>query len=391
MILSLPCHVIEAIGGLLDHPSRRSCLLAHKSLAPTMFARTFHTWTLRDGQPFDKKFASLLKLQPRLTSLAVVVREEFDVERFVDALDRGLPPSVELIINCEECDGAIKTLLQALSSIRPNRVELFGELQRFTTFLEVMDHCSAGWLSVVGLSVMNYFHVDVEGNVERIRRLTRSWHERPWTVVNVLEIYSWELDDVFVGASPIQDLLKRCVRRLFVSCQMPTALSRVAQHLECRWILAYNNIEFMEDLANNPNLRVLIVREWISKVVVVNQKALFDRATKHGQVTLRLCDGALKDPSLGNVLLATSCKVELMVTDALGAFVAWRTVESLKSRLPPDRVTIKYVTDEARSTVGLSLADLAARIAGEQAPAVCAYFDVMHFCESAQNLSPALL
>ena len=297
MILSLPCNVFEAIGGHLDYLSRRSCLLAHRCLAPTMFAHTFQDWTLRDGQPFDKKIASLLKWRPRLSTLEVVVREEFDVARFVDALDRGLPPSVGLFVKCEECDGAVKALL---SSLRPNnKVRVYGKLQRFAAFLDVMDHCSAGRLSADWLRVMNHAELDDEDDIERVRRLTMSWHARPWTVASVGISPPLLNDNAVRPTNPaILALLTRCVSRLHVCCGSPTALSRIAHSVNCRGILCDNagSVEFMEDLANNPNLSTLILRRWTTKAVLVGLKALFDRATKHGQVTLQLYGDATPCP-----------------------------------------------------------------------------------------------
>ena len=383
MALSLPADVVEVIGKNLDFATRKSCLLAHRSLAPTMYAHTFQDWELRNGQLFDKKFASLLKLKPRLSSLVLVVREEFDVARFVGALERFVPSSVGLVVKCGECDAAIGPLLRALSLRRRQDVQVYGTLQRFGTFVDIMEHCSDGWLRSTARNITIRNHVELDdAGVERIKRLARSWHDRRWTIdcVDIVPVYPNQ-NEIMADADAarsIRDLMTWCVKRINIHTWSPSLLSSVAHSVGCGAHLMNNaeSVRLLEDLCNTPNLDTLILSRWDSRLVV-DQRALFGRVMKNGRVKLQLDGHAVKDPSLGNVILATACKVELEVHDTLGAFVARRTVESLKSRIAPDRAKITYVGGrEVQILADVPLDVLGAMVVNEEDPVVWTYFDV---------------
>jgi hypothetical protein len=381
----LPSDVVELLGSYMDYPTRRSCLLAHKSLAPTMNTFVGQIWELREGQPFDKKIASLMKWKPRLHLLNLIISEALDVESLAKALLERLPSTVDIVIQCDECDAAITPLLTALSSHRKEKVVCFGYLQTFTAFVDVMDHCSRGWLAAGNIVIRNHVELD-DDCIDRVKRLEKSWHVRPWTIPSVrfdpeapayVSVHEKDLMKKADAASSICNLLALCVKDISISIgAFPTLLSRVAHQVSSNGHL-FNSVggaEFMEDLSQNPNLRTLELSRWNSQIVL-HQRELFQRLVKNGQVNLRLCNEAIKDPSLGNMILTTTCKIELCVKDAIGAFIARRAVDSLKARISPRRVKILYAGD-AEGLADVPLATLAAKVVEEEDPAVCTYFDV---------------
>ena len=187
------------------------------------------------------------------------------------------------------------------------------------------------------------------------------------------------MDDADAAGS-ISDLMTRCVKRLHIRGWGPSLLTCVAHSVYCRayLVISEGTEDYLEDISGNPNLDTLVLSCWDSRLAV-HQRALFNRVMKDGRVKLRLYGDAVKDPSLGNLILATTCKVELMVADALSAYVARRTVDfvSASRNAVADRVTIAYTDDEVRRSLeDVPLADLAAKVAEEEDPAVCAYFGI---------------
>ena len=379
---SLPSDVVELLGAHMDFPTRRNGLLAHKSFAPTMHTYTYQHWDMRPGQPFDKKIAALLQYKPRLDRLEIFVSEEFDVACFAEALE-GLPSSVVLVIHCEQCDAMIVPLLTAVSSRRKN-VLVHGTLQTFAAFVDVMEHCSAGWLSAENtLTVRSHIVLDNDG-IERVKRLAKSWHDKPWTIAYVqfipenpayASLMEKELLDNADAASSIREIMARCVQHLVIRIGgIRTLLSRVAHMVYSCGYMCNGSVEFMEDLADNPNLSTLVLNRWNSQIVL-HQRDLFNRVMKNGQVDLWLYGESIKDPSLCNLVLSTNCKLVLNVADAVGVFIARRMVDSVKARIAPDRVKISY-TDALQSLADVPLVALAAKVIEEEAPEVCTYFDI---------------
>lgn len=384
VLSSLSSDVVELIGTHMDYQTRKNSLLAHKSLAPTMHTYTYQSWHMRPGQPFDKKTTALLKFKPRLNRLEIFISEEFDVMCFAEALE-GLSSSVVLVVNCEECDAMITPLLTALSSRRQN-VLVHGTLQSFSAFVDVMEHCSLGWLSAVNtITVRSHIVLDNDG-IDRVKRLAKSWHDKPWTITYVefipenpayASLMEKELLDNADAASSIREIMARCVQHLVIRIGgIPTLLSRVAHMVySCGYMFnSVGSVEFMEDLADNPKLSTLVLNRWNSQIVL-HERDLFNRVMKNGQVVLWLYGEAIKDPSLCNMVLSTNCKLVLNVADAIGVFIVRRMADSVKAKISPDRIKISY-TDAVQSLADVPLVALAAKVIEEESPEVCAYFNI---------------
>jgi len=376
----LPSHIMTVIGKSMDFTTRRNCILAHKSFAPIMYSYTVEAWDAPFAL-FENKIKALLKYKPLLNVIYIRINDNFDVDSFMSAL-HFFPLSVQLCFICA-CDTRTILLLRALKTRCRNNVFLRGTLQSFSTFLDVLELCTNGWLSVETICIQNYIVLN-DKDEERVVALLKSWHEQPWKI-NSIDFKPEHLYDAYLYETPIihKQNVAQSVRDLFSCCcnnislqisRNPTLLSCVANHINNSRSFLNNSTElipFLEDLASNPNLKTLVVQN-VDHSIFFKYKPLFERVMKNGRVWLYLGGDAIVFPALATFCRVNNFPIVLNVHNKVTTYLARKVVEELAHTR---RITITYFEGTLAFKI-MPLKELAALIVAEEDPAFCAYYNI---------------
>jgi len=399
----LPRGVVARIGEATDFETRRSCVLAHRSLAPVMESFLAGTWRVpASGGAFDAeaKASALLKYKPRLRRITLAVDEDSGAAwwpELVAAIGclRLQRADISVRVTTWNNDAALLPLLDALAAWWPAGgggvpVQLCCSLQRFTTALGLLEHRGhpRGWVDPSATLDVHECVTLADGDAARVDRLLEGWRaaEPRWSVAT-LSIASNDAHRTSYSerslmeqpvAAALRELLPGCCRTLHLRIDSrPTLLSGVASvvHIvdyvhECQRTSA-----MLEHLASNERLQALELRNWDSRTALYNG-ARFDRALRHGRVQLRLLGDAVEDLALPGLLriAATRFPVCLFVQNALEAFIARSAAADCHQ---PDRrfgVSVEY-RDGYGSLQAVPLPELACRLPTEVDPERLLFYD----------------
>ena len=410
--LALPRELVVLIGEYTDYETRRSCVLAHRALAPVMEPYLAQDWHMpAAGRPFDgdAKTRALLKYKPRLNVLRLAVDAASDptgagwAAELAAALSRPrMPPRIRVDVEARANDAALLALMDVLAGWWPAAgcglpVWLRCTVRRFSTALRVLEHCScpSGWVDASASLHVHECVALADGDAARAQLLLERWRaggrRRYVDALRLRPLHNAyaSVDErpllETAAAAALRELLTGCCRTLDVWINnTPTVLSAVAS------VVSVTDYVFdcpatdamLAHLAANERLEVLELAHWDARTAL-NAGEAYVSALRGGRARLRLVGDALVDAALPGLLAATRAPVRvpicLRAATLPEAFLARRAVEALGAAPGQrDGVCVEYVAFAlARRLQDVPLSELARRFALEASPASLRFFGLV--------------
>jgi hypothetical protein len=338
-ILSVP-DVVECIGQYLDQDSHRSCVLAHRDLAPVTRGSTFGHWKVRPDNDYARKTCFLLRYKPRLATIRLTVdgsstplttRQEGDID------DVSSFVSVEVVHKRgreTRSDAKAETLLSVLQSIQAPRLLLSESYTDFPSALRVIELCE----EVHDIEIHEGCLTD--DDVNRLRRIV---HEGK--TVNYVRFFDDGGSCSTAGRPEVVRLLRDMAVELTIASGAAfSVLARVADRVRFRDRI--RQWRAFKHLGGNTRFTTLSFENVDMSAALFMCEPPITDVLREGD-TLELGGVAVQSLDLpgflSSVLAETRCNVILHVDTLLGRLITARAMEHIAEADPVALALVRVV------------------------------------------------